>query len=229
MEPCLHSCLSPPGFVVLHWMCYWDESTKICFNKLLFCWICVLQTILPQQNFLYILFPGLELNGERSGDFSTLLNHLVTHPSHSSRSILLSFSPAVFHLTPLSPATCHLPVKTFTIKPLSFLASHHFSSCKHFPLPPLVMPSLQLLCQCVWLKCSPGRSKNVWGEFQSFTISFLVLRWRRDLRFLFFSSSFLSWCFLAPVTMFLSGCFWIKTWQFSLLNYIKSVLGFLVN
>lgn len=122
--------------------------------------ICFLRTVSPCQNFLYsILFPGLELNGEWSGDFSgeasTPQNHLVTDPSHFSQSISLSFSLTVFHLTPLSPATClSKPSQSSLYLSLHFLLLHALSSSSSplFPQPPaliLVMPSPQLLCQCV--------------------------------------------------------------------------------
>lgn len=166
---------------------------------------------------IYLLMCKIS-GGDFSQEVSTPQNHLVSDPwlSHC--------------LSSHTSFTYHLPAKTFTIEPLSFTLSLllHFLIC---PTPLLwyyPCRGPQLLCQCVWLKRSPCRNKICEKSFlvsaSSSLCSDCLCWWRRDLWFIF--RFFLSWWFLASVTMFLSGCFWIKTWQFSLMNYIKSLLGF---
>lgn len=86
--------------------------------------------------FLYILFPGLELNGECSGDFQWRSEHSAEPFGHRSLTLLLAyfsvFLPfAVFHLTPLSPATCLSKPSQSSL--YLFAPSPHFSSCMVFP------------------------------------------------------------------------------------------------
>lgn len=186
---------------------------------------------------LSLLFPGLDLNGEWSGDFSgeasTLHNHLVTVPSHFPRSISLSFSLSlsfILHPFHLPPACQHLHNwASIFLSIAPFLLLRPFPPSSSPPITILVMPGPPLLCQCVWLKCSPGRNKICDENFIVSAFKSLCsdsLCWRRRDVVLLSSLFFLSWWFLAPVATFLSGCFWMETWHFSVLNYIKSLLGF---
>lgn len=136
---CLHSCLSLQDLrSYMGCIIEMKAGQYACTSCYFFFFGFVpLLTVFPRQNFLYILFPGLELNGDWSGgDFSgasTPQNHLVTDPSHFAQSISLSF---ILHPSHLPPACQNI---------------HNRASIFHFIAP--------LLCQCVWLKCSPGRHK----------------------------------------------------------------------
>lgn len=68
----MHSFLVCAGFQKLHRMYYSIHfHVFVCFLFFgVFIFICFPHIVLPCQNFLYILFPGLKLNGEWSGDFS---------------------------------------------------------------------------------------------------------------------------------------------------------------
>ena len=155
------------------------------------------------SNFLYILFAGLEPNAEGVRKLAS------TRHSHRSAAALSPSLPVSLSLS----LTCHLPVKTFTIQSLSFIPLPHFSSCcialflsSSIPRSPvliLVMPGPQ----CVWLKCSPWRNKICEENF-IVSASSSSCTGGKEVYF----SIFLSWWFLAPVTMFLSGCLWIETW-----------------
>lgn len=107
----------------------------------------------------------------------------------------LSFSLAVFHLTPLSPSTCPSNPSQSNL----YLSLHRpiSSSCVLFPLPPLpcspalilVVPGPRLLCQCVWLKCSPWRNKICEENFivsaSSSSCADILCWWRRGFAFYF--------------------------------------------
>lgn len=162
-----------------------------------------------------LLFPGLDLNGEWSGDFSgevsTLHNHLVTVPSHFPQSISLSFSLSlsfILHPFHLPPACQHLHNwASIFLSIAPFLLLRPFSPSSSPPNTILVMPSPPLLCQCVWLKCSPGRNKIcdenfIVSAFNSLCSDSLCWR-RRDV-------VLLSSLFSSP------GGFWLQSPCFSL-------------
>lgn len=229
----------------VHGMHYWDESNTVCLYNLFFFPFGFVYCRLfsnVKTFFIYCFLDPSLMEGDQENSVEKRALHRTIWSQIPSTSLslflCLSTSLSVFHLTPLSPATCpSKPSQSSLYLSLHLLVSPPACSL-HFllsPAPPtliLVMPGLQLLCQCVWLKCSPRRNKICEENFIVSASSFLcsdsfcwsALVETGGLCFIF--SLFLSWWFLAPVTMFLSGCFWIKTWQFSLLNYIKSLLGF---
>lgn len=95
-------------------------------------------SVFPCHNFLYIycfldsslMESGPEISGEKRVHHRTIWSQIP----RTSLSLFLCLSHCLSSYTSL---TCHLPVKTFTIEPLSFTPSPQFSSCMLFPLPPL--------------------------------------------------------------------------------------------
>lgn len=177
MESCLRSCLSFQdfrsymGYIHLFqsgW-CITEMKARLYAHTSCYFWGFVSCRLFSHvKTFIIYCFldPSLMEGGQENSLEKWALHRTIwLQIARISLSLFLSFSLTVFHLTPLSPTTC--PSKTFTIEPLSFTPSPHFSSCTLFPLPPLpcsptlilVMPGPQLLCQCVWLKCSPRRNK----------------------------------------------------------------------
>ncbi len=140
-ESCLHSCLSFQDFRRYMGCIIEMKAGQYARTSCYFFGICFLRTVPPCQNFLYsVLFPGLELNGEWSGDFSgeasTRQNHLVTDPSHLSQSISPSLS-FILHLSHPPPAcqNHHNRASIFlSISPLA--CSFHFLLSPAPRLPP---------------------------------------------------------------------------------------------
>lgn len=144
----------------------------------------------------------------------------ISSTSLSLFPILAFWLAFILHLSHLPPAyqNLHNQASIFhSIAPFPLMRDFppRFWSC-------LVLP---LFHRCVWLKYSPEEEK-----YQRRISQFLLpspcdlIICAVETRFYF--SLLLSWCFLASATMFLPGCFWMEAWQFFLLNYIQSLLGF---
>lgn len=114
--------------------------------------ICYPQIFPHVRTFFMHCFPDSNLmeSGQEifSGEASTLPNHLVTDLSHSSVYFPV-FLPR--RLSSHTSLTCHLPVKTFTIEPLSFapiapfLLLHALSTSSSTPCSPTTPFSLHCL------------------------------------------------------------------------------------
>lgn len=178
----------------------------------------VIHSFFPHVRTFFIhCFPDSNLmeSGQEifSGELSTLPNHLVTDLSHSSVYFPV-FLPR--RLSSHTSLTCHLPVKTFTIEPLSFapiapfLLSHALSTSSSTPCAtlPWYWSCLALnYFARVWLKCSPWRNKiceeNFMVSAPSSWCTDSLCCCRRGLCFIFFPLS-------TP------GGFWLQSPCFSL-------------
>lgn len=122
------------GFQKLHRMYYSIHfHVFVCFLFFgVFIFICFPHIVLPCQNFLYILFPGLKLNGEWSGDFSGEASTPQRPFGHRS----------------LAPRTVHFPVfRSGCLSSYSSLTCtcqnlHNWASIFHFIVPFLLLQAL---------------------------------------------------------------------------------------
>lgn len=169
-------------------MHYWDERRTM---ALVHAVIYYLFPAILCQNFLCVLLLGLDLNdlNELSWVFSGRSKHSAQAFGPSTFALFSAYSSVIlfvtfFHLTPLSPATClWTPSEAGFYGPIPTL-----ESIFPFLLSPaliLVTPDLLLLCQCAWLKCSPGRNKLCEENFLLSAFSSLCsdcsrLCWRWD-------------------------------------------------
>lgn len=126
--------------------CIIEMKARQCACTSFFIWICFpARTVFPCQNFLYryclldssLMESGREISGEKRALRTTIWSQIA----RTSLSLFLCLSLS-HRLSSYTSLTCHLPVKTVTIEPLSFTPSppflllNVFSTSSSLLLPP---------------------------------------------------------------------------------------------